>query len=83
MWQPYAYDANESTRRLIEDEMSTGLTNTHTDRGFSDLYHAFARKFQQITFSVMHYFKKVTLHYHIMLHRFEIFLPWNYRVRLY
>ena len=36
MRQPYAYDANESTRRLVEDEMSTGLTNTHTARGFSD-----------------------------------------------
>ena len=24
--------------------MSTGLTNTHTARGFSDLYHVFARK---------------------------------------
>ena len=24
--------------------MSTGLTNTHTACGFSDLYHAFARK---------------------------------------
>ena len=33
-----------STRRLVEDGMSTGLTNTHTARGFSDLYHVFARK---------------------------------------
>ena len=24
--------------------MNTGLTNTHTARGFSDLYHVFARK---------------------------------------
>ena len=44
MRQPYAYDANDSTRRLVEDGMSTGLTNTHTARGFSVLYHAFARK---------------------------------------
>ena len=38
MRQLYAYnanDANESTRRLIEDGISTGLTNTHTARGFS------------------------------------------------
>ena len=33
-----------STRRLVEEGMSTGLTNTHTARGFSDLYHVFARK---------------------------------------
>ena len=44
MRQLYAYDANESTRRLVEGGMSTGLTNTHTVRGFSDLYHVFARK---------------------------------------
>ena len=33
MRQLYAYDAkdaNESTRRLVEGGMSTGLTNTHT-----------------------------------------------------
>ena len=38
MRQLYAYnanDANESTRRLVEDGISTGLTNTHTARGFS------------------------------------------------
>ena len=38
MRQLYAYnanDANESTRRLIKDGISTELTNTHTDRGFS------------------------------------------------
>ena len=47
MRQLYAFDANESTRRLAEDGMSTGLTNTHTARGFS----------------VLHYVIKVTLHY--------------------
>ena len=36
--------ANESTRRLVEDGMSTGLINTHTARGLSVLYHLFARK---------------------------------------
>ena len=35
MRQPYAYDANESTRQLVEDGMSTKLTNTHTVCGFS------------------------------------------------
>ena len=38
MRQLYAYDANdanESTRRLVEDGISTELTNTHTFRGFS------------------------------------------------
>ena len=61
MRQLYAYVANESTRRLVEDGMSTGLTNTHRACGFSVLYHVFARK-QYI---------KVTLHY-LMLHRFKI-----------
>ena len=41
MRQPYAYDAYESTRRLVEGGISTGLTNTHTARGFSVLYHVF------------------------------------------
>ena len=41
----FAHDANESTRRLVEDGMSTGLTNTHTARGFSYLCdRSFARK---------------------------------------
>ena len=47
MRQLHAYDANdenESTRRLIEDGMSTVLTNTHTAPGFSVLYHVFVRK---------------------------------------
>ena len=33
-----------STRRLIEDGMSTRLTKTHMARGLSDQYHVFARK---------------------------------------
>ena len=47
MRQLYTYDANdvnESTRRLVEDGKGTGLTNTHTARRFSVLYHVFARK---------------------------------------
>ena len=43
----YAYDAsdaNESTRRLVEDGMSTGLTSTHTASGSFVLYHVFVRK---------------------------------------
>ena len=47
MRQLYAYDANdanESTRRLVEDGMRTGLTNTHKTRGFYVLYPVFARK---------------------------------------
>ena len=46
--------------------MSTGLTNTHIARGFSDLYHAFARK-QCILCPVL---RHVCI---ILLHRFEIF----------
>ena len=44
MRQLYAHDANESTRRLVEDGMSSELTNTETARGFSVRYHVFARK---------------------------------------
>ena len=46
------YDRNDPPLRLVEDGMSTGLTNTHTARGFFDLYHVFARK---NAFSVLHY----------------------------
>ena len=43
MRQLYVYVANESARRLVQDGMSTGFTNTLTAHGFSLLYHAFAR----------------------------------------
>ena len=45
--QPYAYVANKSSRWLVEGtrRMNTGLTSTHTTRGFSVLYyHVFPRK---------------------------------------
>ena len=60
MRQLYAFDANESTRRLAEDGMSAGLTNKHTARGISVLYHVFARK-QCILCSALRH--KVTLDY--------------------
>ena len=44
MRQLYAHDANESTRRLVEDGISPAFTNTRTARGFSIVYHLFARK---------------------------------------
>ena len=65
--QPYAYDANKSTRRLVKDRMDTGLTSTHTARGFSVLYHVFPRKQ-----CILCTFFFVTLHFY-MLHQFEIF----------
>ena len=68
MRQLYAHDANESTRRLVEDGMSPAFTNTRTARGFSIVYHVFARK-QYILCSALRH--KVTLHY-LKLHRFEI-----------
>ena len=52
--------ANESTRRLVEDGMSKGLINTHTARGFSVLYHLFARKQGLLCSSLRH---KSYLHY--------------------
>ena len=64
MRQRYAYDANESTRRLVEGGMSTGHTNTPTARGFSvsRVHHSKA----------MHSLFCITSHYYV-LHRFEIF----------
>ena len=58
----YAYVANESTQRLVEEGISTGLANAHTALRFSALYHFFAQK-QCILRSALHY---------LMLHRFEI-----------
>ena len=59
MRQLYAYDANESPRRLVEERMSTGFTNTRTARGFSIVYHMFENN----GFSVLLYVIKVALHY--------------------
>ena len=44
MRQLYTYVADESTLRLVEDGMSTGLTNKKKAREYSVLYHVFARK---------------------------------------
>ena len=44
MWQLYAYVANESTQGLVEDGLSSGLTNTHMALGLSVLYHVFTGK---------------------------------------
>ena len=61
MRQLYAKDGNESTWRLVEDGMKTGLTNTHTARGFSVLYHVFARK--QCILSALRHKSYLTLPY--------------------
>ena len=44
MRQLYTYVADESTLRLVEDGMSTGLTNKKKASEYSVLYHVFARK---------------------------------------
>ena len=57
---PYdANDANESTRRLVKDGMSTGLTNKDTAHGFSVLYQVFGRKQCSLCSALRH--KRVTL----------------------
>ena len=61
MWQLYMYGANESTQQLVEEGISTGLTNMHTAHGFSVLYHVFAQK-QCIPCSALSHVIKVTLH---------------------
>ena len=68
MRQLYANNGNESTWRLVEDGMNTGLTNTHTARGLSVLYHVFALK--QCILSTLRHKSYLTLPY--MLYRFEI-----------
>ena len=73
-----AYDANESTRRMIEDGMSTGLTNTHTARGFCVQYHVFARK-QCIVCSALRHKSYLTLLLCYIDSRFIV----NFRARLY
>ena len=62
MRQLYVHVANESTRRLVEHGMSKGLTNTHTARGFSALYHVFPRK-QCILYSALRHKSYLTLPY--------------------
>ena len=62
MQQLYAYVARESTQRLVEDWMSTGLTNMHAARGFSVLYHVFAQK-QCILCFALHHKSYLTLPY--------------------
>ena len=56
----FARDANKSTRRLVEDGMSTGLTNTHTARGFS-FFCVIDRSLENNAFSVLHYVIKCCL----------------------
>ena len=63
-----------STQRI-----STGLTNTHTARGFSDLYHVFARKQCILCPALRH--GCLTLLYVTSIRDF--FYPWNIRARLY
>ena len=70
MRQLYAYVSVESTRRLVKDGMSTGLTNTHT--GLVDSLFCFTCLLENNTFSVLRYLIKVILHY-LMLYRFEIY----------
>ena len=58
---------NISTRQLVEDVMSTGLTNTHMARGF-----CITCLLKNNVFSVLHYITNVALHYY-MLHQSKIF----------
>ena len=78
MRQLYAYDANdanESTRRLVKDGMSTGLTNKDTAHGFSVLYQVFGRKQCSLCSALRH------KSYLTLPSRFT--LPWNFGPRLY
>ena len=79
MRQIYRVGWKWSTRRLVEGGMSTGLTNKHTARGFSDLYHVFARKQCILCTSLRH--GCLTLLYVTSIRDF--FCPWNNRARLF
>ena len=81
MRQLYGYDANESTRRLVEDGLNTGLTNTHTARGFCLHYHVFARK-QCILCSALRHKRYLTLLYLTIRYIDSRFIL-NFRARLY
>ena len=70
MRQPFACDANESTRRLVEGGMSTRLTNMPTARGFFVLYHVFITLKQCILCSVLRDKSYLTLP---CVNRFKIF----------
>ena len=60
----YAYDANKSTRRLVEDRMNTKLPSTQTCTcGFSLFCIAYACSLQNNAFSVLHYIITVTVLY--------------------
>ena len=61
-----------STRRLADDRMSRGLTNTNLARGFSDLHHVFARK-QCILCATLHHKCCLTLLCYIDSRLFSIF----------
>ena len=62
MWQLYMYGTNVSTQQLVEEGVSTGLTNMHTAQGFSVLYHVFALK-QCIVSSALHHKSYLALLY--------------------
>ena len=69
-----AYDATEyPSRRLVEDGMSTGLTNKHTARGS---LICITCSLENNAFSVLHYVLNVALHYY-MLHRFDVSNWWT------
>ena len=78
-WDRYRVGWEGSTQRLVEEGISTGLTNTHTARGFSDLYHVFARKHCILCPTLRH--GCLTLLYVTSIR--EFFCPWNNRTRLY
>ena len=66
--QLYAYVANESTRRLVEDGISQ---NSQTRTRLVDSLLCITCSLENNAFSVLHYVIKGTLHY-LMLHGFEI-----------
>ena len=57
---------------MHQDGLSTGLTNTHMACGFSDLYHLFARKLNNLC-SVM-----VALHHHHHHHYYYYYYYYYY-----
>ena len=84
MRQLFTYDSNdvnESTRRLVEDGKGTGLTNTHTGRRFSVLYHVFVRK-QCILLSALRHKSYLTQLYDTCTWIRDSFCFLNVRARL-
>ena len=74
-----AQDGNDPPDDWLKTGLSTGVTNTHTARGFSYMYHVFARKQCMLCSALRH----VCLRLLYVTSIRDFFCPWNNLKRLY